>query len=118
MAAAFFHKLSKRHQTTDAGTLVGERQGTIIHEYVIKCMEEIGYDLSRNVKKQLTPEMVDEADKIIVMDEKQNLPDYLINSPKIIFWYVEDAAGKSLEFHRKIRDQIKIFVEKLVKEIG
>jgi protein-tyrosine-phosphatase len=105
MAASFFRKLTNKHQAMDAGSFVGKRQGTIIHEYVIKCMEEQGYDLSKNVRKQLTQDMAEVADKIIVMDERQNLPDFLINSQKVTFWNIDDAADKSLEFHRKIRDK-------------
>jgi arsenate reductase len=95
----------------DAGSQVGERTGTIIHENVITVMHELGLDLSKQTRKQLTPEMVQEADKIIIMDEKENLPDYLLNSGKIVFWKVDDAAGTDLQFHRKIRDQIKALIE-------
>jgi len=117
MAPAFFNKLSKKHKTIGAGTHVDEHEGEPLHEFVIQCMSELGYDLSKNTRKQLTPEMVKEADKIIVMTEKENLQDY-IDMSKVVFWKIDDAKNKSLEFHRQIRDQIKRLVEKLVKEIG
>jgi len=119
MAAAFFNKLSKKHQGLDAGNKVKERgqEGTIIHSYVIDSMKELGYDLSKNIRKQLTPEMAEWADKIIMMDEEENVPDFLKGSQKIIHWNVEDAAGTSLDFHRKLRVEIRILVEKLIKEL-
>lgn len=61
--------------------------------------------------------MVKNVGKIIVMTEKENLPDY-VDMKKVVFWNIEDAKDKSLEFHRQIRDEIKKLVEKLVKEIG
>ncbi|MFA6272165.1 MAG: low molecular weight phosphatase family protein [Patescibacteria group bacterium] len=111
MAAAFLKKRKPELIVLDAGSQVGDRSGTIIHEYVIEVMKELDIDLSNNIRKQLTPDMVNKADKIIIMDKKENLPDYLINSGKMIFWDVEDAAGTDLEFHRKIRDQINTLVD-------
>jgi len=113
MAAAFLKKRKPELIVLDAGSQVGDRAGTVIHEYVIEVMKELGIDLSNHIRKQLTPELVNKADKIIVMDKKENLPDYLINSGKMIFWDVEDAAGTDLEFHQKIRDQIKTLVDSI-----
>lgn len=117
MAAAFFNKISKKNKAVGAGTDVGDREGEPLHEFVIQCMSELGYDLSKNTRKQLTSKIVKNVDKIVVMIEKEDLPDY-IDMSRVVFWKIDDVKGKSLEFHCKIRDQIKILVEKLVKEIG
>lgn len=117
MAPVFFNRLSKKHKAIGAGTHVGEDENQPLHEFVIKCMAEFGYDLAKNVRKQLTPKIAKEADKIVVMTEKENLPSY-IDMSKVVFWDIEDAKDKSLEFHRQIRDEIKKLVEKLVREIG
>lgn len=117
MATAFFNKLSPEHHALSAGTHVGDNEGLPLQELVVKCMAELGYDLSRKMRKQLTPEIAREADKIVVMTERQDLPPYLSDSPKLIFWDVEDAKGTSYDFHIQIRDQIKGLVEKLVQEI-
>jgi len=117
MAPAFFNALSKKHKAIGAGTHISGKEGQPIHEFVIGCMAELGYDLSKCTKKQLTPKMAGETDRIIVMTEKKDLPDY-IDMRKVVFWNVEDAKGMSYEFHRKVRDQIKSLVEKLVREIG
>ncbi|MBU4285175.1 low molecular weight phosphatase family protein [Patescibacteria group bacterium] len=117
MAPAFFNRLSKKHKAVGAGTHVDNRCGEPLHPFVVQCMSEVGYDLSKNTRKQLTPKMVKNTDKIIVITEKENLPDY-VDLSKVVFWEIDDAKDKSLEFHRQIRDQIKSLVEKLVKEIG
>lgn len=124
IATAFFNQLSKTHTAFSAGTNVNENNKPLFNqvtkegELSVKCMAGAGIDLSKTTRKQLTPEMVKEADKIIVMTEKENWPEYLRNSPKVIIWQVEDAKGMSYEFHCRIRDQIKKLVEELVKEIG
>ena len=61
--------------------------------------------------------MFESADKRVIMTEKTNLPDYAQNSDNIIFWNTEDPKGGDLDFHRKIRDEIKIIVRKLVEEL-
>jgi protein-tyrosine-phosphatase len=118
MATAFFNTFSTKHHAFGAGTHVGDNEGLPLQELVIKCMAELGYDLSKKRRRQLTPEIAHKADRIIVMNEKEDLPPYLSKSPKVIFWEVEDAKGTSYDFHIKIRDQIKGLVEKLVQEIG
>ena len=118
MAESIFNRLSKKYRAFSAGTDVGSNEGKPLHELVIGCMTEQGYDLSNNKRKQLTAEMVQAADKIIVMTEKKDLPLYLKDLPNAIFWSVDNPKDKSYEFHCATRDQIKKLVETLVKEIG
>lgn len=78
-------------------------------------MSEVGVDVSGNIRQQLTPEMVAAADKVIlVVDERDPLPDYVIDNPKVIKWEVLDPKGQSLEFTRQVRDQIHSFVKGLL----
>ncbi len=76
-------------------------------EYVLQVMNEINIDMSQNIRQGVTPEMVNWADKIIlVVDERDPIPDYLSNNPKVIKWDVLDPKGQTLEFTRTVRDQI------------
>ncbi|MBS3137791.1 hypothetical protein J4232_05125 [Candidatus Woesearchaeota archaeon] len=45
IAAAFFDALSKKNKAIGAGTNVGENAGKPLHEFVVKCMAEAGYNL-------------------------------------------------------------------------
>jgi arsenate reductase len=82
-------------------------------------MNEVGVDVSGNIRRQLTQEMVDYADKVIlVVDERDPLPEYVINNPKVIKWDVLDPKGQSLEFIRNVRDQIHLHVKALVQSLG
>ena len=76
MAQAMFNRLSK-HQSTSAGTMVLEMDGQTVAKraevapsgvLVLELMsEEEDQDLSSEQRTQLTPELVDAADKVIVM---------------------------------------------------
>lgn len=86
---------------------------------VIDVMKEVGVDVSKNVRNQVTEDMAKDADKIVlVVDENDPVPDYLINNPKVLRWDVLDPKGQSLEFTRKVRDQISEHVKELIQEIG
>lgn len=87
-----------------------------LHPTVIQCMSEVDYDISSRTRKQLNIEMVNKADKIIVMTHKKNLPSYVTMS-KVTFWNIENPKDTPLEFHRKVRDQIDNLVQQLLKEI-
>lgn len=84
---------------------------------VLEVMNEVGIDVSGNIRQQLTPEMVAAADKVIlVVDERDPLPDYVIDNPKVMKWEVLDPKGQSLEFTRQVRDQIRKYVNEFVRE--
>lgn len=86
---------------------------------VIEVMKEIDIDISKNIRNQVTEDMANSADKIIlVVDENDSIPDYLINNTKVLRWNVLDPKGQSLEFTRKIRDQIFVHVKELIQDIG
>lgn len=122
MAEALFLKISP-HEATSAGTMAGEKAGMKIKEHgesahhVIECLKEEGCDVSENIRKQLTEQMIHSAHKIIVMAEEETIPDYLKNNPKATYWHVEDPKGKSYEESVRIKNQIKELVTNLVKEI-
>ncbi len=127
MAQAMFNRLSK-HQSTSAGTMVLEMDGQTVAEraevapsvvLVLELMsEEEDQDFSSEQRTQVTPELVDAADKVIVMAERETWPDYLVESGKVEFWDTEDAFNIPIDAVRAIKDQIKVRVEELVRETG
>lgn len=74
---------------------------------VLDVMNEEGVDVSRAVRKQVTEEMVQSSNRVIAILEDEELPEYLVNSPKLVRWFVVDPKGKDLDETRKIKDQIK-----------
>ena len=127
MAQAMFNRLSK-HQSTSAGTMVLEMDGQTVAKraevapsgvLVLELMsEEEDQDLSSEQRTQLTPELVDAADKVIVMAERETWPDYLAEGGKVEFWAIEYAFNIPIDAVRAIKDQIKVRVEELVRETG
>ena len=121
MAEAFFNNLSKKNKATSAGTKGEKYEGRELKEFaqpVLACMTDTGIDISKKTPRKLTKQMVDDADKIVVMADKGTWPNFLKDSKKVEVWDVDDAQGKSHEFHLKTRDQIKKLVQGLVKRIG
>ena len=124
-ASALFNGLSKKNTSTSAGTNVNEKEGRSISdpvtkegEHVLNCMEDLRYDLSKATRRQLTEKMAQEADLIVAMTDRVDLPGYVKTSPKLRLWDVPDTKGTDYEFHAKVIDQLKKKVESLVKEIG
>jgi protein-tyrosine-phosphatase len=109
-------------EVKSAGTKLSgpeEPLGNIAHllEHVLQVMKEIGIDMVQNVRNNVTSEMAEWADRIIlVVDENDPIPDYLMNNPKAITWDVLDPKGQSLEFTRQCRDQIIGLVKDFVLE--
>ena len=126
MAQAMFNRLSQ-HRSTSAGTMVLEMDGQTVAEraevapsvtLVLELMDEEGLDISSEQRTQLTPELVDEADQVIVMAERETWPDYLVEGGKVEFWDIVDAFNIPIDQVRAIKDQIKAKVEELVRETG
>ena len=121
IAEALLKKVdSGRFEVSSAGTKlsgpeqpIGELMPAI--KEVLDVMNEVGIDVSHNIRRQVTEEMANDADKIIlVVDDNDPIPDYLTDNSKVIRWDVLDPKGKDLEFTRNVRNQItdliKLFV--------
>ena len=93
VARAFFDRLS-RHESDSAGTRADEAIARLKlasrmlkhagNQVSVAYMKAQGIDISENVRKQLTLELMDEADQVIVMAEKNTWPDYLSSSEKTV----------------------------------
>ena len=84
-------------------------------EYIRK---EFGVDISDRERRQLTPQMMDEADMVIIINEKANWPDYVTEGGKVVFWDIRDGLGQANEAVNHIYGQVRQKVEELVQEIG
>jgi protein-tyrosine-phosphatase len=115
------------YTVSSAGTSVYDKEGNsqdgkklgdlAAANEVINSLKEIGVEVRDNVRTQITPEMVAEADKIIVMAEPETIPDFLKNSNKVNYWEVEDPKGMDQENTNKIRDQITVLIKGLITRI-
>jgi arsenate reductase (thioredoxin) len=112
MAQAFAEKYGLK--ASSAGTVPSSK----INPMVVEVMKEKGLDLSKNVPRMLTPEMINQASLVVTMGcsvaEVCPKPMLAQMQKKLIDWNLEDPKGKSIDKVRKIRDEI----EKLVAEIS
>jgi len=128
VAEALFNRLSQHRAKstgTEADELLAKRNPATSMvkdatggQSVIAYMEEEGINVSENTRSQLTPKMVDEADKVVVITSKDSWPEYLMKSEKVTFWDIPNAVGMTPEAARVVYDQVKQRVKDLVDEIG
>ena len=112
MAEGFFNHLAKgKAIATSAGT----KPGSELSPLAIQAMKEAGIDISQQNPKKLTPEMLESADRVITMGcgVEESCPGAFVPTED---WALEDPKGKPIEKVREIRDEIKVRVEKLIKE--
>jgi arsenate reductase (thioredoxin) len=115
MAEAFFNRLAKgKTKAFSAGT----QPGNSVNPVVVEAMKEVGIDISGNKPQLLTFDMVEKADRMITMgcgaEAGTVCPASFIETED---WKLEDPFGKPLEEVRKIRDEIKERIIKLLDEI-
>jgi len=112
MAEAFFNHLAKGQATASSA---GTRPAAHTDSNVVKAMRETGIDIRRQRPKELTLEMLEEADRVITMGcgAEEVCPASFVPTED---WALEDPEGKSIEEVRDIRDEIKARVERLIME--
>ncbi len=114
MAEAFAKKYGLK--VSSAGTVPSGR----INPIVIDAMKEKGIDLSKNVSKMLTSEMINRATLVVTMgcsvEEVCPRPLLAQMQKKLIDWNLKDPKGKSLAEVRDIRDDIEKRVIELSKQ--
>ena len=116
MAEALFNQLARRKaQALSAGT----QPAGNVNPVVVEAMKEVGIDISGNKPKALTMDIVEKVDRMITMgcgaEAEAVCPARFVETED---WELEDPKDKSLEEIRKIRDEIKERVTKLIKEMG
>ncbi len=113
MAEAFFNiGASQNYKARSAGTSPAGG----VNEMVIAAMKELDIDLTDNRSKLLTDTMLDEAEKVITMgcNVEEVCP---ANMTITEDWGLEDPKDQSIEKVRMIRDEVKIRVDKLIKDL-
>lgn len=112
MAEAFLNRLG-------AGMAEAESAGTEpaegLNPTVLEVMREIGYDMAGHFPKVMTPEMVNRAGKIITMGCDVDAGVCPASFVATEDWGLDDPKGKPIEDVRRIRDEIRTEVEKLLK---
>ena len=121
MAEGYFHALAPGYKVSSAGLVVyPENENKPISNSTtksIQVMKEEEIDIAQSPMKQLTLQMVEEADRVVVLAPEMSLPDYLENSPKLERWDIPDAGGKDYDFYLKNRALIKEKILDLISRL-
>ncbi|MGC9542491.1 arsenate reductase ArsC [Streptomyces sp. UG1] len=113
MAAAWLtHLAGDRVEVRSAGSNPGEH----VNPAAVEAMTEVGIDISAEVPKMLTVDAVQESDVCITMGCGDTCP--VFPGKRYLDWQLDDPAGQGVEAVRPIRDEIKVLVEGLIKEIA
>ena len=120
MAGTMFKSFVPEAEVLTAG-VYPEHAGKLLSQVsqkVISLMRESGFDMSSNIITQLMPEMVEEADKIILMGPVPGgpIPGYLKHSPKLETWDVSDPGYGQISLEGA-RDMILKEVKELAARI-
>jgi arsenate reductase len=113
MAEALFnHHAAGKAQAFSAGT----QPASHINPTVVQAMREIAIDISPQHPKKLTPEMLDDADKVVTMgcEVESVCPAAFVPAEE---WHLDDPEGKPIEKVREIRGEIETKVKKLIDQI-
>lgn len=113
MAEAFFNHYSKGKVTA---TSAGTQPAAKVNPTVVQMMHEVGIDISHEAPKGLTLEMMEKAGRVISMGcgVEESCPAGVVPMED---WGIDDPEGRPVEDVRRIRDEIKRRVLKLIAEL-
>ena len=93
----------------------GSAPASEINPSVVAAMAEVGIDLSRELPKGLSDEMVRMADVVVTMGCGDACPVY--PGKRYVDWDLPDPSGLSVEGVRSIRDEIERRVTELLEGV-
>ena len=112
MAAGFLQSLAgDRIEVLSAGSEPKDQ----INPVAVSAMAEAGIDIANNTPKLLTVEAVKESDVVITMGCGDACP--IFPGKRYEDWELDDPAGQDAATVRRIRDDLRGRVEKLIDEL-
>ena len=112
MAEAFFNQAAGGGvRAISAGT----KPASSVDPQIVQVMREVGIDISAARPKPLTMEMLDRADRVVTMGcgVEGVCPASFVQTED---WQLEDPKGKPIEDVRRIRDEIRARVTRLLSD--
>jgi protein-tyrosine-phosphatase len=97
------------------GWSAGRSPATELNPGAVEVMTADGIDISSEFPKPWTKQVLQAADVVITMGCADTCP--IFPNKRYLDWELEDPAGQDLATVRRIRDEIKVKVEQLIKEL-
>jgi arsenate reductase len=110
MAETIFNTIAKKWIAESAGVERAEK----IDETAKRLLEEEGFAVKKKKPRTIDKIDLEDYDLIIAVCEESCVS---IPSKPVERWYIKNPAGKSEEDYKKVLDDIKCRVKKLLEEI-
>lgn len=94
----------------------GSDPAAAVNPTAVEAMRERGIDISAQVPRRWTDDLVRAADVVVTMGCGDTCP--FFPGKRYVDWALEDPAGQDLAVVRRIRDEIERKVEGLLEELG
>jgi arsenate reductase (thioredoxin) len=106
-----------RHLAGDAVEVrsAGSDPAETVNPAAVEAMREVGIDISGRVPKRLEWETAEASDVIVTMGCGDACPTF--PGKRYEDWQLDDPAGKGVDAVRRVRDEIRTRVEKLLAEL-
>ena len=120
MAEALFNFESSKKNYYSEARSAGVSPHTHIIQDTVETMHELGLDISDHRPKPLSSDMVNWADKIILLDGsiKDRIMDLPLDGEKdVIVWDIEDPYKTSKDNFRRIRNLLHKRISKLIENV-
>lgn len=118
MAEGYFNALTNTNEARSAGIYALVDKYSHPSNDIIAVMAEEGIDISQQMVKQLTDDMVDKAEKVVVLCSKNDCPVELRIKRDVLFREIEDPYGYGVAQLRRVRNEIKEVVLSLLRGGG
>ena len=111
IAAALTRSLASANVVVLSG---GSAPASSVNPMALAAMEELGISIADEQPKKWTMEMLHEVDVVISMGCGDDCP--ILPGKERLDWEITDPAGQDLDFVRRVRDEIRLRVEKFLRE--
>ncbi len=113
MAEGFFREHAQKFEAISAGT----EPESELNSVVVTAMKEIGIDITNQIPKLFSNEMIENSIKTVNMGcmDHKSCPSLFVKD--VLDWNIADPKGKTIEEVRNTRDKIKSEVLTLIKKL-
>jgi protein-tyrosine-phosphatase len=113
MAAGWMQRLAGKGAEVFSG---GSNPASEVNPAAVAAMAEVGVDISSELPKPWTDEIVRAADAVVTMGCGDTCP--IFPGTRHLDWDLDDPAGLTVEDIRPIRDEIERRVRALMRDLG
>jgi arsenate reductase len=113
MALGWFRHLAGDRAVAWSG---GSEPAEEVNPSAVLAMAEVGIDITHELPKRWTDDIVGAADVVVTMGCGDACP--FVPGTRYLDWVLDDPAGQDVDAVRPIRDEIERRVQQLLVELG